>query len=325
MVGPIVSLKRQHCHTGLMKFSEVRLANLSSTFSIVAFDPKTKDLGVGVQSRYFSVGSAVPWAEAGIGAVATQSFVNFTYGPKGLALMMQGLTVDEVLERITEEDPGRDFRQVGIVDAKGNAAAFTGRSCLEWAGSKIGKGFAVQGNILAGKEVVDQMADMFENTRGALPDRIMAALKGAEAAGGDARGRQSSALLIVRKDCKGEGASRLIDLRVEDHVDPIGELERLLGLHNLYTLIDEGEEFMARGMNEKAMRSIEEAIALFPKSDDAHIDLGMINLKMGRKEEGIAALKKALELNPRMNAVIQQLPKSGLMERDPELMRRLGL
>jgi len=301
------------------------LASLSSTFSIVALDPETKDLGVGVQSRYFSVGSAVPWAEAGIGAVATQSFVNFTYGPKGLALLGQGVPVDEILERLTKEDPGRNFRQIGIVDAKGNAASYTGRSCLDWAGGRTGKGFAVQGNILTGKEVVERMAEMFESTKGALPDRIMAALKGAEAAGGDARGRQSSALLIVRKNCKGEGVHRLIDLRVEDHEDPIGELQRLLTMHRLYRLIDEGEEFMARGMNEEAMRSIEEAIALNPKSDDAYIDLGMINLKKGRKEEAIVALKKALELNPRMKTLIPQLPKSGIMEPDPKLMRRLGL
>jgi uncharacterized Ntn-hydrolase superfamily protein len=308
-----------------MELSTGRLARLSSTFSIVAFDPETKDLGVGVQSRYFSVGSAVPWAEPGIGAVATQSFVNLTYGPKGLAFLEQGLAVDEILERLTKGDTGRDFRQVGIVDAKGNAASYTGRSCLEWAGSRIGKGFAVQGNILTGKEVVDGMVEMYESTKGALPDRIMAALKGAETAGGDARGRQSSALLIVRKNCKGEGVHRLIDLRVEDHKDPIGELQRLLTMHRLYRLIDESEEFMARGMNEDAMRLIEEAITLNPKSDDAYIDLGMINLKMGRKEEAIIALKIALKLNPRMKSLIPQLPKSGMMEADPELMKRLGL
>jgi uncharacterized Ntn-hydrolase superfamily protein len=308
-----------------MKFSTGRLASLSSTFSIVAFDPETKDLGVGVQSRYFSVGSAVPWAEAGIGAVATQSFVNLTYGPKGLALLGQGIAVDEILEKLTKEDPGRDFRQIGIIDAKGNAASYTGRSCLDWAGSRTGKGFTVQGNILTGKEVVDQMAEMFESTKGALPDKIMAALKGAEAAGGDARGRQSSALLVVRKNCKGEGVHRLIDLRVEDHRDPIGELQRLLTMHRIYRLIDEGEEFMAREMNEDALRIIEEAIILDPKSDDAYIDLGMINLKRGRKEEAIVALKKALELNPKMKSLIPQLPKSGMMEPDPELMKRLGL
>jgi len=308
-----------------MKFSKGGLARLSSTFSIVAYDPVTKDLGVGVQSRYFSVGSAVPWAEAGVGAIATQSFVNFSYGPKGLALLKRGLSVDEVLKKLTAEDKGREFRQVGVVDASGGAASYTGGSCLEWAGSRTGKWFAAQGNILTGKEVVDKMAEMYESTKGALPDRIMAALKGAQEAGGDARGRQSSALLVVRKNCKGKGVNRLIDLRVDDHEDPIGELERLLSMHRLYMLIDEGEEFMARGMNKEALRAIEEAVALNPRSDDAYIDLGIINLKVGRRDDAIAAMKKALELNPRMKALIPQLPKSGMMEPDPDLMRILGL
>ena len=200
-----------------MKNSLSRLSNLASTFSIVAYDYKTNDLGVAVQSRYFSVGSAVPWAEATVGAVATQSFVNFTYGPKGLAFLKQGFTVDEVLEKLTKEDQGRDFRQVGIVDAKGNAASYTGKSCLEWAGSKIEKGYAVQGNILAGKEVIDKMSEGYNGAKGDLADRLFAALKGGEEGGGDARGRQSSAMLIVRKNCMGEGVDRLVDLRVEDH------------------------------------------------------------------------------------------------------------
>jgi uncharacterized Ntn-hydrolase superfamily protein len=300
-------------------------SRLSSTFSIVAFDPHNNDLGVGVQSRYFSVGSAVPWAKAEVGAVATQSFVNFTYGPKGLDLLGKGLAVDEVVDALTREDAGREFRQLGIVDAKGNAASFTGKSCLDWAGSRIGKGYAVQGNILAGKEVVDRMAGMFESTKGELAERIMAALKGGEEAGGDARGRQSSAILVVRKDSKGPGADRLIDLRVEDHKDPIGELQRLLAMNRVYRLIDEGEELMTKGKNAEAVRYIDEAIALNPNVDDAFIDLGMINLKMGRRDEALGALRRALELNPRMKHLIPQLAKSGMMELDSEMMRRLGL
>ena len=308
-----------------MKLPPSGLAILASTFSIVASDPKTKDLGVGVQSRYFSVGSAVPWAKADVGAVATQSFANLSYGPRGLALLERGLSVDEVLERLTRGDKGKDFRQVGVIDAKGNAASFTGKSCLDWAGGRVGKGYSVQGNILAGKGVVDQMAEAFEGAEGELSGRIMAALEGGEAAGGDARGRQSSAILVVRKDCRGKGVDRLVDLRVEDHANPIGELRRLLSLHRTYALIDEGEELMARGKNEEALRKIERAIGLNPRSDDAFIDLGMINLKMGSRDDALAALRKALELNPRMRRIIPQLRKSGMMEIDAQMMRELGI
>lgn len=301
------------------------LARLSSTFSIVAFDSKTKDLGVGVQSRYFSVGSAVPWAKAGVGAVATQSFVNFAYGPNGLALLEGGLTPGEAIERLTKGDDGRDHRQIGIVDARGEAAAFTGKRCLEWAGSAVGKGYAVQGNILAGKAVIDRMAEAFEGAEGELPERIMAALEGGEEAGGDARGRQSSALLVVRKDCKGRGVDRLIDLRVEDHRDPIGELRRLLTMQKSYSLIDEGEELMAKGMDAEALPLIERAVRVNPASDDALIDLGTIYLKLGRKGEALAALRRALDVNPRMRMVIPRLVRSGSIKLDPETMRALAL
>jgi uncharacterized Ntn-hydrolase superfamily protein len=308
-----------------MSASFGRLSKLSSTFSIVAYDPQTKDLGVGVQSRYFSVGSAVPWAKARVGAVATQSFVNFTYGPKGLALLEQGFSVYEVLDHLTKEDEGRDFRQVGVIDAKGNAASYTGKNCLDWAGSRVGRNYAAQGNILAGREVVDRMAEMFESTQGSIEEKIIAALKGGEEGGGDARGRQSSSILVVRKDCKGEGIDRLIDLRVEDNEDPIGELQRLVVMHRVYDLIDEGEELMTKGRNDEAIRCIEKAIALNPRNDDAFVDLGMINLKMGRKDEAITALKTALEINPKMKNLILQLPKTGSMDPDLEIMRRIGI
>ncbi len=308
-----------------MKHFSCGLARLASTFSIVAFDPKTKDLGIGVQSRYFSVGSAVPWAKAGVGAVATQSFVNFTYGPKGLALLEGGFAVDEVLERLTREDKGKESRQVGIVDARGNAASFTGKKCLEWAGSSVGKGYSVQGNILAGEAVVRRMAEDFEGTKGELADRIMAALKGGEEAGGDARGRQSSAMLVVRKDCRGEGVDRLVDLRVEDHEDPIGELQRLLKMQKGYSLIDEGEELMAKGREKEAFRLIERATRINPKSDDAFVDLGLISLKLGRRDEALTAFRRALELNPRLKRVIPQQIRAGTMEIDPETMSALGL
>ena len=288
----------------------LKLNHLASTFSIVAFDPKTRNLGVAVQSRYFSVGTAVPWAQAQVGAVATQSFVNISYGPRGLKLLKKGLTVNEVIEKLTSKDKSRDYRQLGIIDGKGNPAAYTGTKCLHWAGSKTGKNYTAQGNILANEQVVQNMGKKFETTKSDLADRLVAALEGGQEAGGDARGRQSAALLVVgeRKSKAGYG-DRLIDLRVEDHPDPIAELKRLLRLHRVYSLIDEAEEIFTQGNHKKAIATIKKAIELNPNSDDAHVDLGMTYTKMGKTQEAIKAFNKATSLNPNMKTVISQLTK----------------
>jgi len=210
-----------------------------ATYSIVAFDPATGDLGIAVQSKFFGVGSVVPWAKAGVGAVATQSYANTTYGPKGLELMAAGNSPEETLKILTNADPGRDQRQVGMVDATGRAASFTGKGCNAWAGHKVGKHYATQGNILAGEAVVGDMAAAFEKARKKpdteLADWLVAGLAAAEAAGGDKRGRQSSALLVVRE--KGGYArfnDRFIDIRAEDHKTPVKELARLLELHKKF-------------------------------------------------------------------------------------------
>ena len=287
-----------------------KLNHLASTFSIVAFDPKTRNLGVAVQSRYFSVGTAVPWAQAQVGAVATQSFVNISYGPRGLKLLKKGLTVNEVIEKLTSKDKSRDYRQLGIIDGKGNPAAYTGTKCLKWAGSKTGKNYTAQGNILANEQVVQNMGKKFETTKSDLADRLVAALEGGQEAGGDARGRQSAALLVVgeRKSKAGYG-DHLIDLRVEDHPEPIAELKRLLRLHRVYSLIDEAEEIFTQGNHKKAIATIKKAIELNPNSDDAHVDLGMTYMKMGKTQEAIKAFNKATSLNPNMKTVISQLTK----------------
>jgi len=209
-----------------------------ATYSIVAFDPETGDLGVGVQSKFFGVGSVVPYAKAGVGAIATQSYANTEYGPRGLALLRQGFSAEGAVHELTRADPNRQLRQVGIVDARGGAAAYTGAECSEWAGHIVGDYYAVQGNILASEAVVKQMDRAFvlaRNAGGELADWIMAALVAAENAGGDRRGRQSAALLVVReKGGYGGGNDRYIDLRVEDHPDPIVELARLLDLHKMF-------------------------------------------------------------------------------------------
>ena len=300
--------------------------SLAATFSIVAFDPSTKDLGVAVQSRYFSVGSAVPWAESEVGAVATQSFVNVSYGPRGLQLLKKGLTVEEVIHRLTKDDKERDYRQLGIIDSHGNARAFTGKKCLEWTGSKIGKNYAAQGNILAGEEVVKNMGRKFESAKGDLAERLVAALEGGEEEGGDARGRQSAALLVVRKDSGPGGYEpKYIDLRVEDHSNPIAELKRLLNLHRVYSLIGQGEDELTKGDFKTALATLKKAVSLNPKIDDAHIDLGIVNMKLGKKKEAISAFKEAFLLNPNMKTVIKQFPKAGLMEPNKEIFAELGI
>jgi len=206
-----------------------------STFSIVAYDPATGDLGVAVESKFLAVGAVVPWAKAGVGAIATQAWANTAFGPDGLALLASGLTAQEALDRLVASDDDAAHRQVGIVDARGNAATFTGAACLPWAGGRTGPGYACQGNILVSAETVDAMAETFATAQGRLWDRLLAALAAGQAAGGDSRGQQSAALLVVRQGGGYGGRNdRFIDLRVDDHPAPIEELQRLLSLHKLY-------------------------------------------------------------------------------------------
>jgi uncharacterized Ntn-hydrolase superfamily protein len=208
------------------------------TFSIVAADPDAGDWGVAVASKFVSVGAVVPWARAGVGAVATQSWANTSFGPDGLALMSEGVPAEEALARLVEADQGREDRQVGVVDSAGRAATFTGSSCMDWAGGATGRGFAAQGNILAGEQVVSAMSAAFSGADGDLSDRLLAALLAGDASGGDRRGRQSAALLVVREGGGYEGRNdRYIDLRVDDHLDAPRELARLFDVYDSTVLI----------------------------------------------------------------------------------------
>ncbi|HEX2181251.1 MAG TPA: DUF1028 domain-containing protein [Rubrobacteraceae bacterium] len=206
-----------------------------ATFSIVGFDPETGSLGVAVQSKFLAVGAIVPWARAGVGAVATQAMANFSYGPRGLELLGRGETARETVEALISSDDEREHRQVGVVDAAGRAASFTGSECFAWAGGITGEYYAAQGNILVGRETVEALARTFENTPGELAGRLLAALDAGQRAGGDSRGKQSAALLVVReRGGYGGDNDRVVDLRVDDHPEPIRELIRLRSLHALY-------------------------------------------------------------------------------------------
>ena len=205
------------------------------TFSIVGYDPQEKEWGIAVQSKFLGVGAVVPWAKAGVGAVATQSYSNTSFGPEGLRLMEEGKSAEEALHTLLDKDPGREQRQVGFIDANGNAATFTGKECYNWAGGVTGPHFAAQGNILVDENTVQAMADIFQKTEGKLAERLLAALQAGQDAGGDSRGQQSAALLVV-KESGGYGGfnDRYVDLRVEDHEEPIKELARIYQLQQLY-------------------------------------------------------------------------------------------
>ena len=206
-----------------------------STFSIVAIDRESGEIGVAVASKFLAVGAVVPWAQAGVGGIATQAWANLSYGPEGLRLLAAGYAPDEAVQRLVGPDENREHRQLGIVDARWRAATWTGKECLHWAGDRSGDGFTCQGNILAGPRVVETMAESLRRTPGPLPERLVAALEVGQHAGGDSRGQQSTALLVVKeKGSYGGYLDRYVDLRVDDHPSPIVELQKLLDLHRLY-------------------------------------------------------------------------------------------
>ena len=222
------------------------MRDIVATFSIVAFDPDTGSLGVAVQSKFLAVGSIVPWARAEVGAVATQAMANYNYGPRGLDLMSQGRSAQETVEALISADEEREHRQLGLVDAEGRAATFTGGECFEWAGGVTGENCAAQGNILVGRQTVEAMRKTFEGTSGDLAGRLLAALDSGQQAGGDSRGKQSAALHVVREGGGyGGDNDRAVDLRVDDHPEPIRELIRLHGLHTLYFGETRAEDVLA--------------------------------------------------------------------------------
>jgi uncharacterized Ntn-hydrolase superfamily protein len=209
------------------------MAEIVSTYSIVAVDLEAGQWGVAVQSKFLAVGSVVPWAEPHVGAVATQAYANPRYGPEGLALLREGHSAQDAVDRLIQADEGRDHRQLGIVDAKGRAATYTGKECMDWAGGRVGEGYAAQGNILVSAETVDALAETFEESTGPLAERLIDCLAAAQAAGGDSRGQQSSALLIVERDGGyAQMSDVVVELRVEDHERPIEELRRIYVLHD---------------------------------------------------------------------------------------------
>jgi uncharacterized Ntn-hydrolase superfamily protein len=274
-------------------------ATRKSTFSIVAADD-LGEVGCAVQSKYFSVGSVVPWARAGVGAVATQAAGVAVYGRRALEELRRGASPETALDRVLADDPARATRQLGIVTADGRAAAFTGKECLAWAGHLIGDGFAVQGNILAGEEVVREMADAYTASAGPLAERLVAALEAGQSAGGDRRGQQSAAVVVEREgraEETREGIDRVCDLRVEDHREPIAELRRLVGIWRDWDAQQRAHALVQRGDPGGAADLLAEALAR-RESPDLLYNLACYESLAGRGEAAVAHLRRSLQLDP---------------------------
>jgi len=274
---------------------------IASTFSIVARDPATGELGVAVASRYFAVGSVVPWAEAGVGAVATQSFVNPAFGPRGLDLLAKGMTSEETLKALLANDDDPNGRQVGIVSANGDSVTYSGPKCNPWAGGRHGPNYAIQGNILTGEAVVVAMEESFLATKGTLASRLYAALAAGDSKGGDSRGRQSAALIVVKKGAGAGGYyDRAIDIRVDDNPDPFRELGRLLKLAETNYLWNTAWTAFERKQFPIALDAQEHAALLAPENAELLYDLAVIRLANGHRGEALDALTKALAINPKL-------------------------
>jgi uncharacterized Ntn-hydrolase superfamily protein len=272
-----------------------------ATFSIVASDPESGEVGVAVASRFFSVGSVVPYAEGAVGAVATQANAEVSFGPRGLELLARGATPDEIVMVLMRDEPETNGRQFGIVSADGMSSTYTGPECLPWAGGRAGPNYAVQGNILTGEDVVIAMEKAFLETEGTLADRMYAALLAGHEKGGDSRGKQSASL-IVRKPGTGYGGNndRAIDIRVDDHAEPFIELGRLLTYANMNYSWNEAWTAYVDKDYPAALEPMERTAALAPDVAEVHFDLALIRLENDDKEGALTALATAIELNPQL-------------------------
>lgn len=306
------------------KIIEKDLSRPIHTYSIVARDPDNGQLGVAVQSHWFSVGALVPWVEAGVGAVATQSFVEVSYGPLGLDLMRAGKGAPQALKALVEIDPKRDVRQVAMIDSQGRVAAHTGKSCIIEAGHYTGDQFSVQANLMLKNTVWKAMADAYQSTKGDLIERLMTALEAAEKEGGDIRGRQSAAIIVVSGQPTGQlWRDRIIDLRVEDHPDPIAELKRLVKVHRAYEHMNKGDEYLAQENVETALKEYSAAEQLTPDNVEMVFWHAVTLASLDRVEESLPLFKKVFKADYNWAVLLPRLPKSGLLPDKPELVKRI--
>jgi len=294
------------------------------TYSIVARDAVTGDLGVAVQSHWYSVGSSVPWAEAGVGAVATQSFVEPSYGALGLALMKAGKSAPEALKALLAADPDREVRQVAMVDAQGRSAAHTGAKCIQAAGHEVGEGFTVEANLMDQPTVWPAMAKGFRAAKGDLADRLLAALRAAQAEGGDIRGQQSAAILIVKGKASGQPWNdRLFDLRVEDSPEPLKELARLVQLRRAYILMDQGDGFVTAAKWNEAKAAYEAAASLAPGIWEMPFWQAVALASSGHLDEALPIFKKVFAAEPFWKRLVPRLADVDQLPKDPALLKAI--
>jgi len=294
------------------------------TYSIVAVDKGSGEMGAAVQSHWFSVGSSVIWAEAGVGAVCTQSFVEVSYGPLGLELMRAGKTAEEALAGLLRADTFEAVRQVAMIDNQGRVAAHTGKKCIPEAGQVIGNGFSCQANLMLKNTVWNAMAKAFESASGELVDKLMAALEAAEREGGDIRGRQSAAVLVVK--AKGSGAwwkDRVYDLRVEDHPAPLVELKRLIRLNKAYNFMNRGDELLTENKVEEAMKSYTLAMEMYPDNAEMVFWPAVTLASTGKVDESLPLFKKVFAMDQNWAILVPRLPQVGQLPRDKALIKKI--
>jgi uncharacterized Ntn-hydrolase superfamily protein len=294
------------------------------TYSIVARDPETGEMGVAVQSHFFTVGPIVPWLQAGVGAVATQSFVEPAYGPRGLARMAGGTPAPDALAALVADDESRDVRQVAMVDAAGRVGAHTGERCIADAGHRVGDGFSVQANMMRRPTVPDAMYEAYSSTDAPLAERLVAALVAAEAEGGDLRGRQSAAIRIVRAASGDDPWNDVVlDLRVDDHPDPNGELGRLVRMHRGYAKLGRSEELRVEKREAEADAEAQAALALLPENVEIGFWRGVQLCIEGRDAEARPLLDRAYEIDDGWRDLVRRLPAAGLLADDAALVQRI--
>jgi uncharacterized Ntn-hydrolase superfamily protein len=294
------------------------------TFSIVARHPNTREMGVAVQSHWFSTGAVVTWAEPGVGAVATQSIVEVSYGPLGLLQMQQKKTASQALRDLLEKDANREVRQVAMVDANGNIAVHTGKRCIAEAGHQTGRQFSVQANMMLKPTVWSAMAAAYETATGSLAERMLSALDAAQSEGGDVRGMQSAALLIVSGESNLEPwKGVLVDLRVEDHPEPLVELRRLYNTQLAYEYMNKGDDLLSKGDADAAFTAYDTAANLAPHLLELPFWQAVTLIETGREEQAFPILKKVISAEPDWLLLIERLPAAGLLRDDPELMQKI--
>ena len=297
---------------------------LVATYSIVARDPETGEMGVAVQSHWFSVGSIVSWGEAGVGVVATQSFVNPAFGPNGLELLKSGMTAEQVVDKLISEDEGRDVRQLAIIDVNGKVKSYTGKNCIPGAGNIAGENYSVQANLMLNDKVPGAMSKAFEESKGPLAERMMAALFAAENVGGDIRGKQSAAILVVKGRSTGQvWEDRLIDLRVEDDPYPLDKLDRLLKIHRAYGHMNAGDLAVEHEDMELAMKEYSAAEKMFPENEEMKYWHAVTLATRGDVEGSLPLFKAVFKKNENWKILTPRLVPIGLLNVSKEQLQKI--